>query len=133
MAEEPFVFTRRHEDASSEGVYQFRFFCDRCGGGWLSPPESFSLGAAERLFREAGQVFGRVMEDAEAPGELRRAAAGPGRERAFQRAVEQGKTQLKKCPGCGQWVCPESCWDAGQGKCRGCAPVAPAGGGGAVP
>ncbi len=122
MADAPAAFTRRHEDASSEGIYQFRFFCDRCGAGWLSPPESFSLGAAEGLFREAGQVFGRLMGDAEAPGELRRAAAGPGRDAAFARAVEQGRSHLKKCSACGGWVCPEKCWDAGAGLCRGCVP-----------
>ncbi len=122
MAEGPTAVTRKHEDASSGAFYQFRFFCDRCGGAFLSSPEAFSLGAAESLFRDAGRVFGRVMEDAEAPEELRRAAAEPGREQAFRRAAEQAKARFKHCPRCGQWVCPEACWNPQRESCRACAP-----------
>ncbi|MCX6638013.1 MAG: zinc ribbon domain-containing protein, partial [Acidobacteria bacterium] len=29
-------FTQNHEDLSTDRGYQFKFFCDRCGNGYLS-------------------------------------------------------------------------------------------------
>jgi hypothetical protein len=38
-------FTRNHSDHSTDKGYQFEFFCDRCGNGFMS---EFKASAARR-------------------------------------------------------------------------------------
>jgi hypothetical protein len=124
MADEMISFTQNHQDLSTEKGYQFKFICDHCGNGFLSSFEANTLGVAEGLFSAAGSLFGGVLgRTAETAEQLRRAVAGPAHDKAFRRAVEQGKTHFKQCSRCGHWVCPEKCWNADKGLCKGCAPV----------
>lgn len=125
MADEMIAFTQNHEDLSTDRGYQFKFFCDHCANGYQTPFESSTLGVAEGLFKAAGSIFGSVMGNtAETAEQLRRAVAGPAHDKAFRRAVEQGKAHFKQCSRCGKWVCPEKCWNGDKGLCKGCAPVA---------
>ena len=125
MAEDLISFTQNNQDLSTDKGYQFKFFCDHCRNGYQTPFEASTLGVAEGLFQAAGSLFGNVLgRTAETAEQLRRAVAGPARDRAFRRAVEQGKAHFKQCSRCGKWVCPEKCWNADKGLCKGCAPVA---------
>ena len=125
MSDDLIAFTRNNQDLSTDRGYQFKFFCDHCGNGYQSPFEASTLGVAEGLFQAAGSIFGNVLgRTAETAEQLRRAVAGPAHDQAFRRAVAQGKAHFKQCSRCGTWVCPEKCWNADQGLCKGCAPVA---------
>lgn len=125
MADEMISFTQNHDDVSTDRGYQFKFYCDHCHNGFLTPFENSTLGVAEGLFQAAGSIFGNVLgRGAETAEQLRRAVAGPAHDKAFRRAVEQGQAHFKQCSRCGKWVCPEKCWNADKGLCKGCAPVA---------
>ena len=123
MADELIAFTQNHDDASTDRGYQFKFYCDHCHNGYLSPFENSTLGVASGLFQAAGSIFGSVMGNtAETAEQLRRAVAGPAHDKAFRRAVEQGKTHFKQCSRCGQWVCEPVCWNKKAQLCESCAP-----------
>ena len=47
---------------------------------------------------------------------------GPAHDAALREAVEEVKAHFKQCSRCGQWVCPEHCWNASRGMCENCAP-----------
>ncbi|HXX92059.1 MAG TPA: zinc ribbon domain-containing protein [Planctomycetota bacterium] len=116
-------FVKNYEDLSTDQGYQFKFFCDKCGGGWLSEFQTSVTGMAGGLLRAAGSFFGGVLgRAASSEYELRRAVQGPGHDAALKRAIEEGKVRFKKCSRCGKWVCPDTCWNASKGLCEECAP-----------
>ena len=116
-------FVRNHEDLSTDRGFQFRFHCDKCGNGYLSPFETSTLGTAAGLLRAAGNLFGGVLGSAgNSAYELQRAIGGKAHDDALNRAVQAGKQHFKQCTRCGSWVCPEVCWNAKAGLCEGCAP-----------
>ncbi|HEY6186200.1 MAG TPA: zinc ribbon domain-containing protein [Pyrinomonadaceae bacterium] len=121
MALIPFV--RNYEDLSTDRGYQFKFYCDKCGNGYLSSFQTSTIGTAGSLLRAAGDLFGGWASSAgNSAYEMQRAVGGKAHDNALQTAVEEGKQHFHQCSRCGKWVCPEVCWNASAGQCEECAP-----------
>ncbi len=116
-------FTRNHTDHSTDKGYQFEFFCDRCGNGFMSEFKASAAGMAGSALRAAsgllGGVFGRASSSAY---EIERAIQGPAHDKAFRDAVETTKPSFRLCPKCAKWVCLASCWNNARSLCYECAP-----------
>ncbi len=117
-------FVRNVEDLSDKGGYKFRFHCDRCRDGF----ESQYVAASANLLKTAISAFGmfnplgyRAEQVAEG---VDRGLRGKERDRAYEEAVHKAMLFFKKCTACGQWVCPEACFNGAAGMCEGCAPNA---------
>lgn len=116
-------FTENHEDLSTDRGYQFKFFCDRCGNGFMSSFETSVTGVAGGLLRSAGNLFGGILGSAgDSAYEIQRAVGGKAHDAALRRAVEEVRPQMHQCKRCGKWVCPEVCWNPKRGLCLECAP-----------
>ena len=116
-------FTRNHTDHSTDKGYQFEFFCDRCGNGFMSEFRPSVTGFATSALRAAGDLFGGVFRQASAGSyEIERAVQGTGHDKAFRDAVEQTKPNFRQCPKCAKWVCLDMCWNQKRGLCYECAP-----------
>ncbi len=53
---------------------------------------------------------------------MQRAVGGKAHDEALEKAVQEGKQYFKQCTRCGNWVCPDVCWNAAAGLCEACAP-----------
>ena len=116
-------FTKNHSDHSNDQGFQFEFFCDHCGNGHMTPFVMSKIGVAGGLLRAASSLFGGVLGNvADAGDHVKDALRGKARDEAFGRAVEEARPHFKQCSRCGQWVCPEHCWNAQRGLCEQCAP-----------
>src|ERR1044071_7987010 len=116
-------FTANHEDLSTDRGYQFKFFCDKCGNGYMSECQTSLTGTAGGLLRAAGNIFGGILSSAgNSAYEIQRATGGKEHDAAIEKAVEEAKGYFKQCTRCGKWVCPEVCWNSKAGLCEGCAP-----------
>jgi len=116
-------FTRNHSDHSSDKGYQFEFFCDRCGNGFMSEFRASMAGFATSALRAAGDLFGGVFGRAGASSyEIERAVRGTGHDKAFREAVEETKPKFRQCMKCSHWVCLATCWNEKRGLCHDCAP-----------
>ncbi len=116
-------FTRNYTDRSNDSGFQFEFHCDKCGNGHLSPFVASRVGFASSLLRAAGSLFGGAVASAAHAGDhLKDALRGKAWDAAYGEAVSAGKAHFEHCTRCGQWVCPEACWNAKRGLCEGCAP-----------
>ncbi len=116
-------FTRNHSDHSTDKGYQFEFFCDRCGNGFMSEFKASAAGYATSFLRAAGDVFGGVFGSASAGTyEIQRAIAGPAHDKAFRECIEETKPHFRQCPKCAKWVCLTTCWNQPRSLCYECAP-----------
>lgn len=117
-------FTQNYEDLSTDQGFQFKFYCDRCGNGYMSSFQSNPLGMAGGLLRAAGGMFGGLLGSAgNSAYEVQRAVGGPQHDAALKAAVEEIKPLFHQCKRCGTWVCGEICWNAERNLCKQCAPV----------
>ena len=116
-------FTDNYTDLSSSRGFQFKFFCRKCGGGYMSTFQTNTLGtaasAAQAMSGLLGGIFGRAAQSAEV---LQQMAAGPQHDAALKKAVEEIAPIFKKCSRCGQSVCAPVCWNHTAGLCEACAP-----------
>lgn len=116
-------FTANHEDLSTDRGYQFKFYCDRCGNGYMTSFQTSITGMAGGLLRAAGDLFGGFLGRAgDSAYEIQRAVGGKAHDDAFRTAVEECKGHFKHCTRCGKWVCPEACFNHQAGLCEECAP-----------
>lgn len=116
-------FVSNYEDLSTDRGYQFKFYCDKCGNGYMSRYQASTLGTAGSLLRAAGDLFGGWASSAgNSAQEVQRSVGGKAHDEALRNAVEEGKTHFHQCSRCGRWVCPEVCWNAASGQCEECAP-----------
>ena len=116
-------FVSNYEDLSTDKGYQFKFYCDKCGNGYMSRFQTSTIGTAGSLLRAAGSLFGGWASSAgDSAYEIQRAVGGKAHDEALQVAVAEGKQHFRHCSRCGQWVCPEACWNAQAGQCETCAP-----------
>ncbi|HVW28456.1 MAG TPA: zinc ribbon domain-containing protein [Polyangiaceae bacterium] len=121
MASQP--FTRNYTDHSNDQGFQFEFFCDKCGSGYRSEFQRNSLGFAAQMIKAAGSLFGgEVARAGWGADQLKDAFRGPAWDAAYKHAIEECKPKLRQCTKCGQWVCPEVCWNHERGLCENCAP-----------
>lgn len=118
------VFVRNVQDLSDDGGFKFKFCCDRCGSG----VESQYVSSKANLLKTAVQAFALFRFTgwhAERAAEgLDRGLRGKERDAAYEAAVHQAMVHFRKCAGCGQWVCPDHCWNESFGMCEACAPSA---------
>lgn len=116
-------FTDNYSDLSSNRGYQFKFFCQKCGNGYMSTFKNNTLGAAAAAASAVssllGGIFGRAAQGAE---QLQSLVAGPQHDAALKEAVEEIRPLFKQCSRCGNWVCEPVCWNKKAGLCESCAP-----------
>jgi hypothetical protein len=116
-------FTRNHTDHSTDKGFQFEFFCDRCGNGFMSEYKASATGMAASALHAAGSFFGGILGQASSSSyEIERAVLGPAHDAAFRNAIEEAKPNFRQCPKCTHWVCQASCWNAKRSLCYECAP-----------
>jgi hypothetical protein len=115
-------FTKNHTDHSTEKGYQFEFFCDRCGNGFMTGFKPSAVGIAAGALRAASSLFGGLLGGAGTGArELEDAVRGPARDSAFREAVDEAKPNFHQCPKCVNWVC-KTCWNEKRSLCFECAP-----------
>ena len=116
-------FTNNYQDLSQQRGFQFKFFCKKCGNGYMSTFDSNRLGTAKAIADVAGSllggIFGRAAQTAD---QLQAMAAGPQHDAALKAAVEEISPLFKQCTRCGNWVCEPVCWNKKAGLCEACAP-----------
>ena len=116
-------FTDNYQDLSSNRGYQFKFFCQKCGNGYMSTFQASKLGTAAAAANAAasllGGIFGRAAQGAQS---LQQMMAGPQHDAALDAAVREISPLFKQCTRCGQWVCEPVCWNKKAGLCESCAP-----------
>lgn len=116
-------FTDNYSDLSNNRGFQFKFFCQKCGNGYISTFQANKLGSAAAAANAAasllGGIFGRAAQSAQA---LESMVAGPQHDAALNAAVQEISPKFKQCTRCGQWVCEPVCWNHKAGLCESCAP-----------
>jgi len=116
-------FVRNYEDLSTDRGYQFKFYCDHCGNGYMSSFQASMLGMASGLLNAAGSIFGGIFGQAgNSAYQVQQAIGGKAHDDALKAAVVEIKHKFKQCTRCGKWVCPEVCWNERRSLCEGCAP-----------
>ena len=116
-------FTGNYQDLSSNRGFQFKFFCEKCGNGYMSTFKANKLGMAASAAGAAagllGGIFGRAAASAQ---QLESLVGGPVHDSALKGAVEEIRPLFKQCTRCGQWVCEPVCWNKKAQLCEACAP-----------
>jgi len=116
-------FVQNYSDLSTDKGYQFKFFCDKCGNGYMSSFHASAIGIASSAAQVAGSLFGGFLGRVGSSSyEVQRAIGGPAHDKALQAAVAEIKPKFKQCSRCGKWVCGEICWNPERNLCEGCAP-----------
>jgi hypothetical protein len=116
-------FTGNYSDLSTDKGYQFKFFCEKCGNGYMSSFQTNKLGMAASAVEVANSLFGGIFGRAAAGAyEVQRAVGGPAHDAALREAVEEIRPKFKQCTRCGNWVCEPVCWNHKAGLCENCAP-----------
>jgi hypothetical protein len=117
------AFVANYEDLSTDRGYQFKFHCDHCGNGYLSRFQASFVGTAGSFLRAAGDIFGGVLASVGSSAyEVQRAVGGKAHDDALAAAMEEGRAHFHQCTHCGEWVCPQACWNEQAGMCESCAP-----------
>jgi len=117
-------FTDNVEDLSTETGFQFKFFCEGCGNGYMSSWKANKLGVAGSLLRGAGSLFGGMLGRAsQSAYDVQDAIGGPAHDAAMTEAVNEIRPLFVQCKRCGNWVCREICWNAERSLCKNCAPI----------
>jgi hypothetical protein len=118
------AFTRNYSDHSNDTGYQFEFHCDKCGNGYRSSFQASALGVGSKLAKGLGSLFGGggLWAAGQAGEYMKDGLRGPAWDSAFQHAIEEIRPKFHQCGRCGQWVCPDVCWNASRAQCLGCAP-----------
>jgi hypothetical protein len=116
-------FTGNYEDLSTDRGYQFKFYCEKCGNGYMSSFQSSKLGMAASAAQVAGSLFGGIFgRAADTAYEIQRAVGGPAHDAALREAVAEIRPMFKQCTRCGQWVCEPVCFNKRAQLCESCAP-----------
>ncbi len=116
-------FTRNYDDLSTDRGYQFKFYCDKCGNGYMTHFETSMLGMAQSVLNAAGNIFTSIGYRAgNAAMEVQRAIGGKAHDAALAEAVEEARPSFRQCTKCGRWVCKEVCWNDPANLCEECAP-----------
>ncbi len=116
-------FTDNYEDLSTDRGFQFKFFCERCGNGYMSSFQQNASGVAGDVLRAAGGLFGGLISRvADSTYDFQRAVGGPQHDAALRKAVEELRPHFSQCRRCGQWVCSDLCWNITRDQCTQCSP-----------
>ncbi|MFL6197732.1 MAG: double zinc ribbon domain-containing protein [Thermoanaerobaculia bacterium] len=116
-------FTGNYEDLSTDRGYQFKFYCEKCGNGYMSTFRSSKMGMAASAAQVAGNLFGGLFgKAADTAYEIQRAVGGPAHDAALREAVAEIRPMFKQCTRCGQYVCEPICFNNKAQLCERCAP-----------
>jgi Primosomal protein N'' (replication factor Y) - superfamily II helicase len=115
-------FVKNYEDLSTDKGFQFKFYCDKCGNGYMSHFQTSYLGVAGSFLNAASNLLGWGHGAGHSAYEVQRAIGGTAHDKALKAAVEEGKRHFHQCLRCGKWVCPEVCWNDQANQCEECAP-----------
>ncbi len=116
-------FTGNYEDLSTDRGYQFKFYCEKCGNGYMSSFKASKLGMAASAVQVAGNLFGGIFgRAADSAYEIQRAVGGPAHDAALREAVEEIRPLFKQCTRCGNWICAPICFNKNAQLCESCAP-----------
>ncbi len=117
------AFTDNYKNLSNERGYQFKFFCERCGNGYISSFQPSTTGFLSSILRIAGNFLGgEVNKFARTSDDVHRMTSGRQHDKALKKAVKEVRNGFNQCRRCGEWVCEEVCWNEERGLCKGCAP-----------
>ena len=79
-------FTGNYQDLSTDRGYQFKFYCEKCGNGYMSTFQSSKLGLAASAAEVAGSLFGGLFgKVSDTAYQIQRAVGGPAHDAALQR------------------------------------------------
>ena len=116
-------FTGNYQDLSTDKGYQFKFFCEKCGNGYMSTFRASAMGMAASAVQVAGSLFGGIFGRAASGAyEVQRAVGGPAHDAALKSAVEEIRPLFRQCTRCGNWICEPICFNKKAQLCEGCAP-----------
>lgn len=115
-------FVSNYEDLSTDKGFQFKFYCDKCGNGFMSKFQPSMIGMAGSFLNAASNLLGWGHSAGNSAYEVQRAVGGTAHDSALRTAVEEGKQHFHQCSRCGRWVCPEVCWNESANQCEECAP-----------
>lgn len=116
-------FTDNYEDLSTDRGFQFRFFCERCGNGYMSSFQASVTGMAGDALPVAGGLLGGFFgRAADSMYDVQRAVGGPAHDAALRKAVDELRPRFHQCQRCGQWVCGDVCWNLDRKQCVSCSP-----------
>jgi hypothetical protein len=117
-------FVRNYDDLSTDQGFQFKFYCNHCGNGYMSTFVPNKVGMAADFLRAAGGIFGGALGNmGNSAYEVQRAVGGPAHDKALNDAVTEIRPLFDQCHRCGQWVCKQVCWNPERGLCKQCAPI----------
>ena len=116
-------FTGNYQDLSTDKGFQFKFFCEKCGNGYMSTFRASAMGMAASAVQVAGSLFGGIFGRAAAGAyEVQRAVGGPAHDAALKDAVAEIRPLFKQCTRCGNWICEPVCFNKKAQLCERCAP-----------
>ena len=83
-------FTRNYSDLSTDRGFQFEFQCDRCGNGYKTTFQAWTMGTVSGALDAASSLFGGVFGQAANLGERARSATWQqARDKALVEAVNK--------------------------------------------
>lgn len=117
-------FTRNYTDRSNDTGYQFEFHCDKCGNGFRSSFQASALGVGSKIAKGLGSLFGgnKMWAAGVAADHMKDGLRGTAWDDAFEKAIGEIRPKFHQCTRCGNWVCPDVCWNEQRQLCEGCAP-----------
>src|SRR5258706_15786071 len=116
-------FTGNYQDLSTDKGYQFKFFCEKCGNGYMSSFKTSTMGMAASAVEVAGSLFGGIFGRAASGAyEVQRAVGGAAHDAAIEEAVAEIAPLFKQCTRCGHWVCEPVCFNRKAQLCETGAP-----------
>jgi hypothetical protein len=118
------AFTKNYRDHSNDTGFQFEFFCDKCGNGFRSGFQASALGVGSKVLKGLGSLFGggKMYQAGYAADHMKDGLRGGAWDEAFAKAIGEMKPKFHQCTRCGDWVCPDVCWNESRQLCEQCAP-----------
>ena len=74
------------------------------------------------MVKAASGIFGVGSQLGTGADQLKDALRGPAWDSAFTEAVAEIRPKFHQCTRCGNWVCPDVCWNGPRQLCEACAP-----------
>jgi hypothetical protein len=116
-------FTDNYKDLSTDKGYQFKFFCEKCGNGYMSSFKRSTTGTLSGVLNIAGNLLGGTANTiANTSDDVHRMTSGKEHDKAFEEATKEVRKKFAQCTRCGEWVCKDVCWNEERSLCKDCAP-----------
>ena len=117
-------FTDNYEDLSTDLGYQFKFFCESCGNGYMSSWQASTSGMASSVVRAAGNIFGGLFgRAASGAWEVQQAVGGPEHDRALESAVKRDPATVSAVQALQAMGLSTDLLEQAKALCKSCAPI----------